>query len=994
MTRLLLLRRSVLALVVALLAALLAPGQLSAAQAKGTLPYQDPRVPVDKRVDDLLGRLTLDEKLSLLHQSQVAIPRLGIPYFKAGTEALHGVAWSNDINDHWNQKLADKATVFPQAVGLASTWNPGLIKKVGSAVGDEARAYNSIDPDLWGLQLWAPVVNLLRDPRWGRNEEGYSEDPHLTSAIATSYGKGLQGDHPTYLKTAPVLKHFYAYNNETNRSGSSSNVTPRVRREYDYAAFKPSIEADAATGVMASYNMVNARPTHVDREINEAVRSWTDKTLYNVTDAWGPHAVTQAQFYYDTEDEAYANVLKAGNDSFTVDNQDNAPMKATLKTALDKGLLTVADIDKAVRHTLTIRTRLGHFDPDGGPYAKIKPDVLNSAAHKKLNRQAADEATVLLRNSEGTLPLDPAKTKKVAVVGPLQDTLFTDWYGAKLPYEVTPLDGIKERLGAGADVTGVDAIDRVAFKDNATGKYLTATGTTAENNVAAIDTSSTPASQWDVTDWMADVSTLRNVGNKKLLTGNFGPFNTTSDNPTGWYVQQQFAQEKQGDGSYLLRYEGYETNEGWWSLGDYVTVAADGTVGIGSKAQAARFTRDVVSSGIDAAVEAATGADAAVVVVGSNPFVYGRENHDRTSTALSASQQALIEAVQKANPKTVVVLEDSYPTTMDKQPKSLLWTTHAGSETGHAVADTVFGDYNPSGRLTQTWYRSDADLQPNLFNYDIINSEQTYLYSTKAPLYAFGHGLSYSAFRYSNLRTSRPSLDAKGRVEVTVDVTNTGKRAGDEVVQLYTHQRTSRDKTAIKSLRAFDKVRLDPGQKKKVKLTLKGADLAHWDVTRNKSAVESSDYDLLVGASSSDIRARAVLPVRGEKIPPRDLTKPTQAENFDAYRGIDLVDTSKERGTSVASTAGSSWVSYSEARFGPGPKTFTAKVAKAEAGAGSIQVRLGSPTGKLIGSASVTSTGNTYSYASSTVKLGPAGGNQDVYLVLSPGLRLASFTIR
>ena len=500
--------------------------------------------------------------------------------------------------------LADKATVFPQAVGLASTWNPSLVKKIGSAVGDEARAYNSMDPKLWGLQVWAPVVNLLRDPRWGRNEEGYSEDPFLTGAISTSYGRGLQGDDPTYLKTAPVLKHFYAYNNETNRSGSSSNVTPRVRHEYDYAAFKPAIEADAATGVMASYNMVNGRPTHVDREINEAVRSWTDKTLYNVTDAWGPHAVTQAQFYYDSEDEAYANVLKAGNDSFTVDNSDNAPMKATLKSALDKGLLTVADIDKAVRHTLTIRTRLGHFDPDGGPYAKIKPDVLNSPAHKELNRQAADEATVLLRNSEGTLPLDPAKTKKVAVVGPLQDTLFTDWYGATLPYEVTPLDGIKERLGAGADVTGLDAIDRVAFKDNATGKYLTATGTTAENNVAATDTSPTPASQWDVTDWMADVSTLRNVGNKKLLTGNFGPFNTSSDNPTGWYVQQQFRQEKQDDGSYLLQYVGYEMNESWWwTPAHYITVAADGTVGTGTKEQAAHFTRDVVSDGIDAAVE-------------------------------------------------------------------------------------------------------------------------------------------------------------------------------------------------------------------------------------------------------------------------------------------------------------------------------------------------------------------------------------------------------
>ena len=243
------------------------------------------------------------------------------------------------------------------------------------------------------------------------------------------------------------------------------------------------------------------------------------------------------------------------------------------------------------------------------------------------------------------------------------------------------------------------------------------------------------------------------------------------------------------------------------------------------------------------------------------------------------------------------------------------------------------------------------------------------------------------------MKTSRPSLDAKGAVDVTVDVTNTGKRAGDEVVQLYTHQRTSRDKTPVKALRAFQKVRLNPGQKKSVKLTLKATDLGHWDVTRDKWVVESSDYDLLVGTSSSDIRAQSVLRVNGEKIPPRDLSKVTRAENFDGYKGIDLVDETKERGTSVATGDGSGWVNYSDARFGPGPKTFTAKVAKAAAGAGSIEVRLGSPTGKLVGTASVASTGTKYTYATSTAKLGPVDGGQNVYLVLSPGLRLASFTI-
>lgn len=981
------LRRGVLALVLTLVAALAMPG--AAATADPAYPFQDPKLPLAARVDDLLGRLTLDEKLLLLHQSQAAIPRLGIPYFKAGTEALHGVAWSNDYNDNWNQKLAE-GTVFPQAVGLASTWDPALVARVGSAVGDEVRGYNAVDPVLWGTQVWAPVVNLLRDPRWGRNEEGYSEDPLLTGAISTAYGKGLQGDDPVYLKTAPVLKHYLAYNNETNRHTSSSNLPPRVRHEYDEAAFKPAIEANAATGVMGSYNMVNGRPTHVDPELIETLRSWTDKDLYNVSDAWAPQALRDAQHYYDTYDQAYAAMLKAGLDSFTIDGRDSAPMVAELKSALDQGLLTVADVDRSVRNALSIRFRLGQLDPDGGPYAKITADVIDSPANRALNRQAAGAAMVLLRNSGRTLPLDAAKAKKVAVVGPLHDTLFTDWYGGNMPYQVTPLDGIRERLGSAATVTGVEALDRIAFKDTATGQYLTATGTGGGDNIVASAAASGPASQWDVNDWMGDYSTLRNAGNGRYLTGNFGPYNTASERPTGWFVQQQFRLEKQADGTYLIQYVGYETHESWWWIPEhYVTVAADGTVGTGSKAEAARFAGEVVTSGADSAVAAARGADAAVVVVGSNPFVYGREAHDRTSTDLGASQQKLIDAVTKANPNTVVVLEDSYPTTMDVRPKSLLWTTHAGAETGHAVADVLFGDRNPAGRLTQTWYRSTEDLPPDLFDYDIITSDQTYLYYRGDPLYPFGHGLSYTAFRYGNLSTRT----AGGTVTVSVDVTNTGKRAGDEVVQLYTHQRSSRDKVPVKQLRAFQKVALAPGQTRTVRLTLRTADLAHWDVTRGKWVVEASDYDVLVGASSDDIRQRATLRVRGEKIPPRDLSTPTRAENFDGYAGVRLVDESKTRGTAVGAAGSGSWIKFGDAELGRKATTFTASVAKASAGTGTIQIRLGSPTGRMVGTATVASTADVYTYATTSTPLTGATGTRDVYLVLSPDLRLSTFAI-
>jgi beta-glucosidase len=983
------------ALVLTLVAALAAPGGPVAAAAAATFPFQDPTLPLNARIDDLIGRLTLDEKLSLLHQSQAAIPRLGIPYFKAGTEALHGVAWSNSLTQNWQQVLA-RGTVFPQAVGLASTWDPELIRQVGSATGDELRGYHAIDPVVWGLQAWAPVVNLLRDPRWGRNEEGYSEDPLLTGAISTAYGHGLSGDDPVYLKTAPVLKHYYAYNNEVNRSLTSSGLPPRVRHEYDEAAFRPAIAANAATGVMASYNKVNGRPTHVDPTINEVVRSWTDRDLYNVSDAFAPHALTQLQQYFDdpTEAQAYAAVIRAGLDEFTVDDSNPAPMVATLKAALDRGLLTAADIDTAVRHVLSIRFRLGQFDPDGGPYAHIGADAIDSPAHRALNRRTADEAMVLLRNSAGTLPLDPAATRKVAVVGPLHDTLFSDWYGGLMPYQVTPLAGIRERLGAGAEVTGVEALDRIALRDRATGRYLTATGTGGGDNVVAAAGAPAAAAQWDVNDWTADVSTLRNVANGHYLTGNFGPFNTSSELPSGWFVQQQFRFEPQPDGSYLIQYVGYETNESWFPFPEhYVTVAADGTVGTGTKAAAAHFTREVVRDGSAAAVTAATGADAVVVVVGSNPFVYGRENHDRANTALGASQQALIRAVTKANKNAVVVLEDSYPTTMDVPAKALLWTTHAGPETGQAVADVVFGDYNPAGRLTQTWYRSDADLPPDPLNYDIIGSGQTYLYFQGRPLYPFGHGLSYTTFRYANLRTDRSSTGPDGVVRVSVEVTNTGIRAGDEVVQLYTHQRTSRDKLPARQLRAFQRITLAPGRTATVRFTLRATDLGHWDVTRERWVVEASDHDLLVGSSSADIRQRGTLRVHGETIPDRDLSKVTRAENFDAYAGVTLVDESKARGTSVGALGPGGWLKFAGAALGNRPAAFTARVAKASGGPGSIQIRLGSPTGRLLGTATVPSTGDVYAYATATAALAPVSGTHDVYLVFDSDLRLATFSI-
>ncbi|WP_255954865.1 glycoside hydrolase family 3 C-terminal domain-containing protein [Streptomyces odontomachi] len=956
-------------------------------------PFRDPSLALGTRIDDLLGRLTLDERISLLHQYEPAVPRLGIAAFRTGTEALHGVAWLGDT------------TVFPQALGLASTWDPELIRQVGSAVGDEDRGFQQERPAGWGLNLWAPVVNPLRDPRWGRNEEGYSEDPYLTGAMATAYGSGLTGGDPDHLKTAPTLKHFLGNNVEAHRESSDSDLRPRVLKEYEEQAFKPAIEAGAATGVMSSYNLVNGRPATVDPLLDEDVRSWNagggSRALLNVTDAGAPNNLltTGPQKYYGTLAEGDAAALRAGVDSFTSDDANSEPTTTAIRTALDKGLLSASDVDEAARHVLSVRFRLGEFDPDGGPYGKIDASVVNSPEHQALARRAAAESMVLLKNSSGALPLTSDDDKDVAVVGPLSDTLYTDWYSGTMPYQVTPQDGITARVGSSGSVTGSEAVDRIALKDTATGKYVTAGTGTAGAPLKESATTASDEAQFDVFDWGSGIVTLRAVANGKYVGLKNGGFPNDQDQPNGWYVQQQFALERQDDGGYLLRYAGYETGESWWSQGTYLGPNADGTLGLVDKEQAAHFARDVVRSGTEQAVAAVRDKDAAVVVVGSMPAINGREAHDRPDMALAPSQEALVKAVTAANPHTVVVVENSYPTTLgdlQKDAPALLWTTHAGQETGHALADVLFGDADPAGRLTQTWYRSEDDL-PDMLDYDIIKDDRTYQYFQGDPLYPFGYGLSYTTFDYGALTP----VDGGYQVPVT----NTGDRAGDEVVQLYVHQQTSRDKQPVRQLKAFQRVSLKPGETRTVTLKLATQDLAHWDVTRSKWVVESGTYDVMAGASATDIRSRTQAQVQGETIPPRDLTRATRAENFDDYAGVRLVDESKAAGTAVEATGADAWLKFADARLTPGAAEFSAEVA---GGAGTVEVHLGAPDGPLLGTAEAPATGSPYTYRTVTAGLTvPAAlhghrkkaghhvkaGDQDVYLVLGKGLRLSDFRV-
>jgi beta-glucosidase len=983
-----------------------------------SLPFRNPSLPQNVRINDLISRLTTAEKISLLHQYEPAIGApLCLPAFKTGTEALHGVAWSTDVNN--NGAVVDaNGTTFPQAVGLASTWDPALIKQVGTAVGQDARGYNAQNPAVWGLNLWAPVVNLLRNPLWGRNEEGYSEDPFLTTAIASAYGQGMEGNNSRYLLAAPTLKHYLAYNNEVNRGASSSEVPPRVLQEYDRAAFRGPLQNGAATGVMASYNQVNGRPDVVNPDLNSIERTWSSQTLMNVTDAGGDYNAFPG--YLPDREHAEAAALKSGIDSFTTDGTNPANVTAALTSALTDGLITTKDIDKAVSDILSVRFRLGDFDPPGmNPYAKITPAVIDDAAHQATSRKAADEAMVLLKNSNNTLPLNPATTKKIAVIGPLANTLYSDWYSGNLPYKVTPLDGITQRLASasgasasgasasgasasgasGAPVASTEAVDRIALKDTATGKYVTAGTGTAGGVLAESDTSPAATSEFDVTDWGNGIVTLRSAANGKYVGYNFSNFKNDQSQPNGWYVQQQFALETRPDGNYVIRYAGYETQETWFTPNHYLTLQPDGTLNLGASTPgtATEFGKQVLTSGVASAVAAARGADAAVVVVGSMPFINGRENHDRTSMNLAPGQEAVVQAVTAANPHTIVVVENSYPTTINWEQQNdpaILWTTHAGQETGHALADVLFGDYNPSGHLTQTWPQSQSQVA-DILNYDIAKSGQTYMYDNQPALYPFGYGLSYSTFRYGPLRLSEPSIGADGRVTLSVDVTNTGQRAGRDVVQLYAHQERSRVQQPLKKLIGFRNVDLAPGQTTTVRFTVHASDLAFWDVTRNKWVVERSPFEFMVGESAADIVARATLRVDGEVIPPRDLSAATEAQNFDDYSGAQLVDQSQASGTSVGSTTDGQWIEFAGSDLRAGPATFTASVANGTTATAQIQIRLDNPvTGPVIGTAAVSPTGSVYSYTSVSAALSGAHGIRDVYLVFTGSLRIGSFTMR
>lgn len=417
-------------------------------------PFLDKELSIEQRIEWLLETMTIEEKLGCLASTVPAIERLGISGFSVGGEAAHGVEARNDQNGLGE---AEPTTSFTQPVGMSATWDRKLIRQVGDVIGKEARMLYHRHPN-GGLSRWAPTVDLERDPRWGRNEEGYGEDPVLTGAMAGAYVKGLQGEHPKYLQVAATLKHFYANNTEEERVYKSSSVDPRNRMEYYLEPFRRVIEEGKAEAVMTAYNRVNGIPAMLNPEVKEILKGQYG-LKHVVCDGGAMELVVREHHYYEKHAQTIANSIKAGVDAMS----DNPKLVASAaKEAYEQGLITEQEIDGALRNMFRTKLRLGIYDePGSNPFDAVTEADLNCRQHQEICRQVARESVVLLKNENGMLPLSVTNKMEIGLVGPLADVWYPDWYGGTPPYKKTLKQGIEEVTGQ--KIPCADARDRVIF---------------------------------------------------------------------------------------------------------------------------------------------------------------------------------------------------------------------------------------------------------------------------------------------------------------------------------------------------------------------------------------------------------------------------------------------------------------------------------------------------------------------------------------------------
>lgn len=936
--------------------------------------FQDNTLPFEERAKDLLSRLTREEKVGMITSQLDDIPRLGIKKTHIGTEIARGVV---------NRDQKRETTILPQPWGMAAMFDDALMEQLGDMAGDETRITHDMEERPSSLELFGPTIDMERDPRWGRNEEAYGEDPCLTGKMSAAYCRGLTGKDEKYLKTAPLLKHFYANNYENERQTTNANITPRLKHEYYLKAFEPAVREGRAPGLMTAYNCINGVEGVNNPDVSEICKKEWGMT-FAVSDGGDFGQNVAAHRTYENHAQSMGDILGVGADMML---DSRSMVDPAVREALEKGYLTEENLDKAVYSTLLLRFKLGDFDEDH-PYAHIDPAKLASPAHKALAVKAAKESVILLEN-RGMLPLTDDGKCTVAVVGPLANENYTCWYCGYAPNQTPVVKGFREKLGEDR-VLFDEGFDRVRIRSEKTGKYLRI----AENGAVYADADENTADLFERADWDFGAWTLRSVRTGKYLTEDKNFFdetpqdenavtidpgmNCTADVVFGWFVKE-LLYAKEEDGVLYLdtwQHRAVAVND------ENRLVAKAGSGDCPCK----QFTLEVVSSGAERVAELAQRADHVIVCAGNQPLINAREEYDRPDIRLPKAQTALLNAAAAANESTLLYLVTGYPFAINKEKdtaKAVLCSTHLGPCLGHVAAATVFGENNPAGRTPTTWYRSVRDL-PALDDYDIAKNHVTYLYFRGKPLYAFGYGLSYTTFAYSNLTVKQEN----GEVIATVNVQNTGALDGDEVVQLYMSLPGSLRVRPIHALKAFKRVHIQAGETVTVTLNFKIDDLAVWCNGRKIYTVESSVYKMEVGAASDDIRLTADVEIVGETFPGRPGFFKQEAIDADDYSGVTFLTDKRDGETYVEAKDFRSFLVYKNMDL-TGCNAFECAMS---APSGDVEILLAdNKTGKVLGKAGGTGTGSLTKFTSFTCDVAAEAGLTELRIVFTKQTSLKWF---
>jgi beta-glucosidase len=856
----------------------------SAAQAPASTVYLDPSQPINVRVDDLIKQMTLEEKAEQLVNQARAIPRLQVPAYDWWSEALHGVA------------NAGTATVFPEPIGLAATFDDPLIHEMAIVIGTEARAKHNQAVRagrrdiMEGLDFWSPNINIFRDPRWGRGQETYGEDPFLTGRMGVAFVTGLQGDDPKYFRVISTPKHFAVHSGpEPSRHTIDVQVSKHDMEDTYLPAFRAAVTEGKAESVMCAYNRVNGQPACANTFLlQDELRGAWKFNGYVVSDCDAIVDIFEGHKFVKSQAEAAAAAIKTGMDNecadfFTItkDDHDYKPFVDAVK----QGLLTEADLDISLRRLFTARMRLGFFDPpEKVPYAQTPDSEIDSTPHRELALKIARESMVLLKN-DGVLPFAPS-VKKILVVGPLaeQTAVLHGNYSGTASHAVTALEGIRKQF-AGAQVSFAPGTDflrehpviptSVLFTDDGKpglkGEYFAGNDFGGTPQAVRVDP------YIDLQTYHPDAHALTAPSGMKDFSVRWTGFLKPTESGTYQVGLMGSMQRLWIDGKLVIDDGiGHDPNPQLATLqltkGHAYAVKVEYTAG-------GRVTKliwlRVTGDPLVEATSAAQQADVVVAVVGITSRLEGEEMRvdlpgfrggDRTSLNLPEEEEALLGALKGAGKPLVVVLMNGSALAVNwanDHANAILEAWYSGEEGGTAIGQTLAGVNNPGGRLPVTFYKGVEQL-PDFEDYAMKN--RTYRYFAGEPLYSFGYGLTYSKFEYSNMKLSSTDLQAGDPLTVEVDLKNASSRAGMEVVELYVNFPKLAGAPRL-ALRGFTRVYLDAGEQRHVKLALQPRDLSYVNEAGDRM-ISAGDYVISAGGGqpgTAAAQADARVTIRGEQ---------------------------------------------------------------------------------------------------------------------------------